>query len=212
MNGDIPDLAAKRAALAPERIALESGGRTLTYAELDDRARRAATMLAARGIGEGDRVAIICRNRIEFFETLFACARLGAILVPLNWRMPPAELDALIEDADPALLLYGADDAAAAASLRLSAPAIGLDEDYGALVSAAAPGRFRAHWPAASTWYLLYTSGTTGRPKGVVYTYGMALSNYASLSAAIGLGSADTTLSFLPVFHTAASTSTRFRR
>jgi hypothetical protein len=60
-------------------------------------AREAAALLEARGVGEGDRVAILCRNRLAFFEALFACARLGAILVPLNWRMPPAELDTLLE-------------------------------------------------------------------------------------------------------------------
>ena len=66
----------------------------------------------ARGIGEGDRVAVLTRNRIEFFELLLGCAKLGAILVPLNWRMPPAELDGLIADAEPLLLFHGAAEAA----------------------------------------------------------------------------------------------------
>jgi fatty-acyl-CoA synthase len=205
MTGDIPDLTAKRAALAPGAIAFEepATGRTLTYAELDARAARAAALLHVRGIREGDRVAILCRNRTEFFEILFACAKLGAILVPLNWRMPPAELDLLIADAEPSLLLHGTEDAAAAARLVGATPTLGLDEDYSALLAAAAPGRFRAGWPAGGTWYLLYTSGTTGRPKGVVYTFRMALSNYVSLSAAIGLRAGDATASFLPLFHTA---------
>ena len=98
----------------------------------------------ARGVGAGDRVAILSRNRIEFFELLFGCARLGAILVPLNWRMPPAELDGLIADAEPALLLprrrarRGRGGALAAAP-----PAIDLDGDYEALLAAAAAGRWR---------------------------------------------------------------------
>jgi fatty-acyl-CoA synthase len=205
MTGDIPDITAKRAALAPNAIAFEepATGRTLTYAELDVRAAQAAALLHARGIREGDRVAIRCRNRIEFFEILFGCAKLGAILVPLNWRMPPAELDLLIADAEPALLLHGTEDAAAAARLAGAVPRLGLDEEYPALLAAAEPGRLRAGWPAGGTWYLLYTSGTTGRPKGVVYTFRMALSNYVSLSAAIGLRAGDATASFLPLFHTA---------
>jgi fatty-acyl-CoA synthase len=206
MTGDfIPDLLAKRAALAPDAIALEDvlTGRKLSYAELDARASRGAALLEARRIGEGDRVAILCRNRIEFFELLFACAKAGAVLVPLNWRMPPAELDRLIADAEPTLLLYGAEDGATVAGLAADIPAIALDEDYERLLSAAAPPRARALWPARSTWYLLYTSGTTGRPKGVVYTFKMALSNYVSLGAAIGLVAADATLNFLPLFHTA---------
>ena len=205
MSGDLPDLIARRAALAPEAVALEDAatGRTLTYAALDERAARAAAVLAARGIGEGERVAILCRNRIEFFELLFACAKLGAVLVPLNWRMPPAEIEALVADCEPALLFYGAEDAAAAAAFEGRLPAIALDGEYEPLLAAAGAGRFRLLWPAGSTWYLLYTSGTTGRPKGVVYTFRMALANYVSLRTAIDLVSTDSTLSFLPVFHTA---------
>ncbi|HEX8363973.1 MAG TPA: AMP-binding protein [Allosphingosinicella sp.] len=201
----IPDLLAKRAALAPDAVALEDAatGRTLTYSELDVRASRAAALLHARRVGEGDRVAILCRNRPEFFELLFACARAGALLVPLNWRMPPAELDALIADAEPALLFHGAEDAATADRLSGDVPAMALDGDYEARLMACAPAEGRPLWRSRASWYLLYTSGTTGRPKGVIYTFGMALANYVSLSAAIGLTPADATLNFLPLFHTA---------
>lgn len=202
---DIPDLLAKRAALSAGRIALEDAatGRTLTYAELDRRTGQAASLLAARGVAKGDRVAILTRNRIEFFELLFGCARLGAILVPLNWRMPPAELDGLIADATPVLLIHGAEEADAAAGLAVTLPAIQLDRDYTAARDAAPAGAWRSFWPSAATWYLIYTSGTTGRPKGVIYTYRMAVANYVNIGAAIDLASTDTTLSFLPNFHTA---------
>ncbi|HEX9932929.1 MAG TPA: AMP-binding protein [Allosphingosinicella sp.] len=205
MTGDLPDLIAKRAALAPAAVALEDAltGRTVTYAELDARACRAASLLRARGVGEGDRVAILCRNRPEFFELLFACAKAGAVLVPLNWRMPAAELDLIVADAEPSLILYGAEDAACASALSGGTPSIGLDDGYEPLLARTEPARFRAQCPASATWYLLYTSGTTGRPKGVVYTMRMALSNYVSLGAAIGLGARDATLNFLPLFHTA---------
>jgi len=203
MIGDLPDLIAKRAALTPDAIALEEGDRTLTYAGLDARAGRVAAMLAARGVREGDRVAILCRHRIAFFETLFACARLGAILVPLNWRMPAAELDGLIADAAPTLLLHDGGDAATVAALAAAPPAIDLDSDYEALVARAPIARFRSQWPAAQTWYLIYTSGTTGQPKGVIYTYRMAVANYVNIGAATGLRHGDTTAAFLPNFHTA---------
>ncbi|HYI64592.1 MAG TPA: AMP-binding protein [Allosphingosinicella sp.] len=206
MIADLPDLAARRAELTPQRIALEDAatGRALTCAALDERAARAASLLAARGVGAGDRVAILTRNRIEFFEILFGCAKLGAILVPLNWRMPPAELDGLIADAEPALLLHGAIEAGAVRSLAAAPPAIDLDRGYEALLAAAPPGRaMRSRWPAAEPWYLIYTSGTTGRPKGVIYTYRMAIANHVNIGGAIGLTGADTHASFLPVFHTA---------
>ena len=206
MTAAIPDLAARRAALTPDAVALEepATGRTLTFAELDRRAATAAALMAARGVGEGDRVAILCRNRIAFFELLFACAKLGAILVPLNWRMPPAELDGLLSDCAPRLLFHDAEDSAAVARLRRSPPAINLDDDYEALVEAApAAGAFRSEWPDDGIWYLIYTSGTTGRPKGVIYTFGMAVANLVNIGTAIGLSSSDTTVNFLPLFHTA---------
>ncbi|HYN46037.1 MAG TPA: AMP-binding protein, partial [Allosphingosinicella sp.] len=205
MIAGLPDLTAKRAGLTPERIALEDAatGRTMTYKALNERAARAAGLMAAHGVREGDRVAILTRNRIEFFETLFACAKLGAILVPLNWRMPPAELDGLIADAEPVLLFHGSVEAAAAAALAAAPPAIDLDRGYEALIAAAVPAAGRALWPAAATWYLIYTSGTTGRPKGVIYTYRMALANHVNIGGAIGLTGADTHAAFLPIFHTA---------
>ena len=206
MIADLPDLIAKRAALTPSSIALEdaASGRCLTYRELDDRAGRAAAMMAAQGVGAGDRVAALTRNRTQFFELLFGCAKLGAVLVPLNWRMPPAELDGLIANSAPALLVHGAGEREAARALAAPPPAIDFDRDYEALLAAASPGRsWRARWPAESTWYLLYTSGTTGRPKGVIYTFRMALANHVNIGGAIRLASTDTTAAFLPIFHTA---------
>jgi fatty-acyl-CoA synthase len=200
----IPDLVAKRAELSPARVALEDAatGRTITYAELEDRSARAAALLAGRGIGEGDRVALLCRNRIEFFELLFGCAKLGAILVPLNWRMPPAELDALLADCAPALLICGAEDRATADGLAASVPVLSFAA-YEAELASADPRPAPATWPAERIWYLLYTSGTTGQPKGVIYNPRMAVANYLNIRTAIDLASTDTTSCFLPLFHTA---------
>jgi fatty-acyl-CoA synthase len=205
MIGDVPDLIAKRALLTPDGAALEDirTGAILSYAELDDRAARAAALMTGHGIVEGDRVAILCRNRVEFFELLFACAKLGAILVPLNWRMPAAELDGLIADCTPKLLFYGAEDKTAAAELAAPPPAIGLDDDYTASRDACPPLRGRPCWLADGKWYLLYTSGTTGRPKGVIYTFRMVFSNYVNIGSAIALRASDATANFLPLFHTA---------
>jgi fatty-acyl-CoA synthase len=205
MIGDLPDITAKRAALAPERVALEevSSGRLVSYAELDRRAAQAAALLAAQGVGEGDRVAILCRNRIAFFEILFGCAKLGAILVPLNWRMPAAELDRMVAHCAPSLLFFGAEDEECVGSLAAPPPAIGLDRDYEALIAASEPMPTRAAWPTDGIWYLLYTSGTTAAPKGVIYTFRMALANHANIGSAIDIASTDTTANFLPLFHTA---------
>ena len=204
MIGHIPDITAKRAELSPDAVALEdtAEGRTLTYSELDQRAACAGSLMAEHGIVEGDRVAILCRNRIEFFELLFGCAKIGSILVPLNWRMPPAELNHLLADCTPKLLFFGDEEAGVAAQLRARVPAMSLGE-YDAALAGVRDIRHRAVWPSEQIWYLLYTSGTTGEPKGVIYNYRMAMANYVNIGSAVDIASTDTTACFLPVFHTA---------
>ncbi len=206
MGVDLVDITAKRAALTPNRIAFENAisGRTLTYAELDDRASRCAAVLAALGAGLEDRVAILCRNRIEFFEVLFACGKLGAILVPLNWRSPAAELSALLDDCTPKLLIFGAEDEQTAQTLqRRDAALLGLDREYEERLRAATALQTDRRWPADATWFLMYTSGTTGQPKGVVQTYQMTAVNAFHVTQAFDLHDGDTSLNFLPLFHTA---------
>ena len=201
MIAALPDVTRRRSELTPEAIAMEevATGRTITYAELDRSARLMAVLMCERGIREGDRVAVLCRNRIAFFELLFGCAKLGAILVPLNWRMPAPELDQLLDDCEPSLLFYGAEDAGLARELASPPQSIPLD----ALPEVEPRGGFRGTWPGEQVWYLLYTSGTTGRPKGVIYNYRMAVANYVNIGTAIDLGARDTTACFLPLFHTA---------
>ncbi len=206
----MPDITARRALIAPERIAFEDGvsGHLWTYAGFDDRCARAAGMLQSMGLARGERVAVLCRNRIAFFELMFACAKLGLIFVPLNWRMPAGELDGLLADCTASLLVFGAEDAGAASDLSVSVPArLALDdpgrEGYEARMETASALATRRQWPLAECWYLLYTSGTTGRPKAVIQTYGMALANYVNTVQAMGLTADDTTLNYLPLFHTA---------
>ena len=207
---DLLDITAKRAALTPDAVAFEdlATGEHATYRELDERAARAAGLLAARAVQPGDRIAVLCRNRIAFFELLFACGKLGTLLVPLNWRMPAAELSALVDDSQPRLLLHGREDAETAAELaRCGLERIDLDAPgstgYVALRDASPAQTGRPCWPADQAWYLLYTSGTTGKPKAVIQTYGMALANYVNIGRAIDLRNGDTTVNFLPLFHTA---------
>ena len=204
----VPDFTAQRAELTPERTAFRDliSGRSVSYGELDLRAARVASVLAAGNVAEGDRVAVICRNRIEFFELLFACAKLGAVLVPLNWRMPAAELVPLVMEAAPVFLFFGDEDKDVALELGESgASLIGFDEANGfaALRDASDPHPGRRLWPADQTWYLLYTSGTTGKPKAVIHTYGMAVANYVNISQGMSIGANDVTLNYLPLFHTA---------
>ncbi len=203
MGVDLIDITAKRAALTPHRVAFEDGltGRVLTYAELDDRAARGGAVLTGLGIERGDRVAILCRNRVEFFEIMFACAKIGAIFVPLNWRAPVAELSGLIADCLPKLMIFGEEDGDAARAL--SPHLLGLGDNYTAQLADASPLRTDARWPSDGIWSLIYTSGTTGAPKGVMQTYQMSAVNAFHVTQAFDLRGGDTTLNFLPLFHTA---------
>ena len=116
MGFPVFDILASRAELGPDRLAMQDvvTGDTVTYRELNRRTGRSTTLLASLGVEEGERVALLCRNRIEFFELLFACARLSAILVPLNWRMPAHELKPLMADCGAGWLIHGKEDAAVA--------------------------------------------------------------------------------------------------
>jgi len=208
MNFPIFDFLDRRADIEPGRVAVEdlASGLVLTYAQLNERAAKSAALLSALGLREGDRLALLCRNRIEFFELLFACARLGAILVPLNWRMPATELMALLEDCGAQLLLYGEEDSITARRLAktpitmLNLDATG-ENGFNAMRDHNKPIRGKIRRSADETWYLLYTSGTTGRPKAVIQTFGMALANLINISQGMGLRNDDTTLCFLPLFH-----------
>jgi len=203
------DIPAKRAEIDSHRVALEDlvSGERVTYGHLDERTGRSATLLAELGAEAGDRVGLLCRNRIEFFELLFACARLGAILVPLNWRMPAKELAPLIVDCGAKILIHGAEDADTVAGIgKEGLTLLNLDDTsevgFATRRDSSEPRAGRLAWPSDEPWYLLYTSGTTGMPKAVIQTYGTAMANYINISQAMGLRGDDTTLNYLPLFHT----------
>jgi len=181
-----PDFVALHAAARPARLACVdlATGRRWTYAELDDSVSRCVAVLLGRGINEGDRVAVLARNSGWQLILHLALGRIGAAFVPLNWRLAQAEIDALLSDCEPKLLL---DEAAVAA--------LGAESD------AAAP-RVLASTPAANApSILLYTSGTSGRPKGVIVTERNAFFTAVNFSL---LGEVDGTSIFLcdsPMFH-----------
>lgn len=204
---DMPDLIAQRAALTPDRTAMHDlvSNRKISYRGLDHAARRAAFLIAECGAKEGDRVGVLCRNRIEFFEILFAGVRLGTPLVPLNWRMPANELMTIVDRAEPRVIFSGIEDAE---KLRgFAGQVVQLDDDgpdgYAARAASAPETQLRAFWKAEEPWYLLYTSGTTGEPKAVIQTAQMAVVNYVNIRQATDFRSEDVTLNFLPLFHTA---------
>lgn len=202
---DVPDLAAKRAALSPERIAFidHESGAEWRFAAVDAQAARAAAALREIGLVRGDRIAVLCLNTPDFFIALFACQKAGLILAPLNWRQPATEIGPVLDSVGCAAIVHDAAHAAAAAALAAprALPAIAL----GPLC--ALPESAVAMPPAGmdedAPWYLLFTSGTTGTPKAVIQTPRMALANAMNVAQAISLTQDDRTVNYLPLFHTA---------
>jgi len=210
------DLLAHRARVTPDRPALEDlqSGERYDYARFNERAARLAA--AAReqwGLKDGDRLAFLGHSRAEFFAMLFGCAKAGLILVPLNWRLAVPELTVLVEDCAPGALIFGGEFAEAAATLADQHPALTLvaldgaadgQRDYHRDLAAVQPD-LGAHpdKDPDTPWYLLYTSGTTGRPKGVIQTFRMMMANYLNIGLAVDLTGRDVLLNVLPLFHTA---------
>jgi fatty-acyl-CoA synthase len=193
---------------SPGRIACIDlrSGRRHTYAAFDERiARLAHALTADLGVCTGDRVLVLSHNDTDVFEIQFACQRLAAIFVPLNWRLSVVELQAIAEDAAATVLFYGSefrDTAQRLATARSVEMAAGQDSDYERSLGGKALRGGDTGRRESDTWALLYTSGTTGNPKGVQITYGMAFCNAVALGSAFGLDADSRNLVVLPLFHT----------
>ncbi|MEM6532068.1 MAG: long-chain fatty acid--CoA ligase [Myxococcota bacterium] len=186
-----------------KRAILDLGGRSLSYSELDQRVDRiAAALNELHGVEAGSRVAILAPNSSEMFVLQFACFRLGAIFVPLNWRLAVRELAYIVKDADPTLLIGHSRFASEIDALRseTSAPVISVEE-FDDLAATDRP--LPAHQPMVDdTVTILYTSGTTGYAKGALLTHRMQQTNAMNLAPAARLSIDSTQLVVLPLFHT----------
>lgn len=210
------DWLAKRAELSPNKVALVDAatGRRWTYAQFNERASRFAEFLRDEWkIKEGERVAILAYNSSDYFEILYGCAKIGAILVCLNWRLALPELEIIVNDASPRALIYDREFAEAARYLKERTTAtllmvLGEKASEGewayeeALAQASGQPIVMPPRSLNDVWHLLYTAGTTGRPKGVIQTFGMVFYNAVNIGIAIDLTSEDVTLNALPTFHT----------
>jgi fatty-acyl-CoA synthase len=188
-------------------------GRKFTYAQLNERANRFASYLQnSLSIQQGDRVSILAKNSSDYFEVLFACGKMGAILNTLNWRLAVPELAYILNDCEPRTLVYEPEFAEAVEALRseigcesfvvMGGEAPEGEVTYEDALSAGSPeGVEMPSLKHTDTWAILYTSGTTGRPKGAQVTYGNFFYNAVGMGVAIGLTSRDVNLVALPTFH-----------
>lgn len=188
-------------------------GRSFTYRELDRRADAMAAYFASLGIRRGDRVGVLAHNGVEYFDVQSACARTGAICVLLNWRLTVSELEYIVNDSSPTLLVHDVSFAESAGELRHRCGIAALLEIDGGAADSAYETAVTTHSGAASSFEpvtlthddvvtIMYTSGTTGLPKGAMITHGMNFWNCVNLGIPAGIGLDTVHLNVLPLFHT----------
>ncbi|HEY8418410.1 MAG TPA: AMP-binding protein, partial [Limnochordales bacterium] len=208
----------KRSEMHPERIALTVPGGdgyvNITYAALNRRVNRLARALRSAGLSRGDRVSILSLNCLEFVELLFAAAKAGLIVVPLNVRLAVPEWRYQLADSGARLLLVGPEFAGHAAALQegtavervIPLPAPGETGEYGQWLAAEsdAEPELPAGEPPITIderFIICYTSGTTGKPKGAVLTQGNQWANALNSCMTLDISGRDTTITLLPMFH-----------
>lgn len=214
---------ARRARKTPDHVALVGGGASRTYADLHARAGALALGLQRLGVGRGDRVAYLGPNDPTYLETLFATARLGAVFVPLNTRLAARELDFCLLDSGVSVLVHAGGpvvaDLAALEGIRhrVRLPGAvpggqdlpggtGPESGYDDLLAGAAEGAQPEDLPIGldDLCIVMYTSGTTGRPKGAVLTHGNITWNAINVVVDADIRADEVTLVTAPLFHTAA--------
>lgn len=184
----------------PTRPALTCGDRTLSFGELDARSSQAAHALLRAGVRPGDRVAVLTKNRPEYFELLFGAVRARAVLVGLNWRLSAPEIAAIADNAAPTVVLAGADQRGLLPE-SLRDKAIDLDADYEAWI-AGLPTTPPDTAPVADDVVLqLYSSGTTGQPKGARLTSANLLYTPRMGRESYRMGPESVNLLASPLFH-----------
>lgn len=216
---DIADWITEQAGRAPGKTALQCAPQAWSYAELAARIESIAAALAGAGAAPGDRVAWLGVNSAAMVATLFACARLGAVFTPLNWRLAPPEHHAMLRECEPSVLCAESafvDAGLAAAVQPLGTRCVVLDEPAAAAPRAAAlPGWTAWHdflaaarstppaprVDASAPVLLCFTSGSTGRPKGVLLSRGALAANADASVDMHAMTAHDRVLTTLPLFH-----------
>jgi len=214
MGTPVYDWIAHHANHSPDAEALVDlhSGRRFSYRELDQRVGKLASFLRhGLDVSRGDRVAVLSASSSDVFEIQFACFRIGAVFVPLNWRLAVPELAQIAGDATPTVLISDDENwdtsvelkAAGAVTHLVSMRGDGGASDYEAGIAGAESVARMVEQTHEDICTILYTSGTTGRPKGAIITHGMVFWNAVNLGLPFGISAATVFLTVLPLFHTA---------
>ena len=191
-----------RARVSPHAVALENGTRLLTFRELDERARRMANWLRAQGIQHGDRVAVLSENRLEYIDLLFAAARIGAIVACQNWRLAPPELQHCLDLVSPRLLLASERHSGLLQKVETRDALVRVfDSTFNDDVAASTHDALPVDVGTEDALLILYTSGTTGVPKGAVISHRAELARRATRIANWNLQVGEVWVIWTPLFH-----------
>ncbi|MCL5039974.1 MAG: long-chain fatty acid--CoA ligase [Firmicutes bacterium] len=196
----------RRQSICPRKVAvIDQDGHTHSYEELNLQVNKTANWLLRQGVGKGSRIAVLSTNHVAHLLLLFAAARIGAIFLPLNFRLSQAELKGIVDDGAPNVFIYHGQYSEAAHDLatgRFGTKVYKLQEFLWQLDSVS--GDYPALTPvdAEEPWQLLYTGGTTGIPKGALLPHRMVTWNAINTVTGWGLEPDDVTIVFSPFFHT----------
>ena len=214
MKMNIGRFLARRAHLNPDKLGVVCDDKRLTFRELNDRANRVANALVGMGVQKGERVGVLMMNSVEYYETYFGIAKTGAVMVPLNWRLVASELEYIVKDSGALYLVYGSELAGTveemAPNLELKSyvhqgaktPAGHLDyEDWLAKSSQDEP---EIEAEGDDVQFIMYTSGTTGLPKGAVISHRNMFMAAVNFAFTLDWEWSDVFQVVLPLFHIGA--------
>jgi acyl-CoA synthetase (AMP-forming)/AMP-acid ligase II len=197
----VSELFLHRARLAPDSVALREKGRETTYGALRERVLRLATAFRDFGLEPGERIALLSENRGEYLEIQLAAGCLGLIVACQNWRQSTAELDHCIRLVSPALVITSARFQAAFAATRLDLPCWTIEDAYEKAIARAAPLANRPSISGEAGLIILYTSGTTGLPKGALISHRAEIARMAVGQMDLGITRDDGFIAWAPMFH-----------
>jgi len=195
-------LFASQASRDPNMIALASGSLRRTYGELNDRVLRLASALRDRGVAAGDRIALLSENRPEYVEIELAAACLGAIVACQNWRLAPAEVQHCVDLVSPVLIIASERHVGLASGLDLRGkPLLVIDRDHEALLASSMPLAPLPDVDPEDGLVILYTSGTTGLPKGALISHRAEIARMTALRLDMRVTEHDGFVAWAPMFH-----------
>jgi acyl-CoA synthetase (AMP-forming)/AMP-acid ligase II len=204
----IHEIVGRWAASAPDREALAFGDRRWTWAQVDDRVRRAAGALRAAGVGPGHRFAVLDKNHPACVELSLAASAIGAVNAVVNFRLSPEELVYVLNDCEAMLVVVGAEFTALLDGLRDRLPNVqrvvvlgGDADEYEALLAAAEPAGTPFDSAPDDCCVQLYTSGTTGYPKGAMLTQRSMTAHTVAVGPAYGMDEGTVNIVAMPLFH-----------